>query len=87
MPALPRLHRLHRAAPSGGSALLEGLGLLEHTDIAKRGPADPQAWFEIAEAERLMYADRDTYDGDPTFVNVPVDGLLDPAYLASRAPS
>ena len=36
---------------------LEGLGLLEHTDIATRGPADPQGWFEFAQAERLMYAD------------------------------
>jgi len=71
--------------PSGGSATLEALGLLEHTDIATRGPADPQAWLEIAEAERLMYADRDRYIGDPAFVKVPVDGLLDPAYLAERA--
>jgi gamma-glutamyltranspeptidase/glutathione hydrolase len=72
-------------APSGGMAVLEALGLLEHTDIASRGPNDPQAWLEIAEAEQLMYADRDTYEGDPAFVQVPVDGLLDPAYLAQRA--
>jgi gamma-glutamyltranspeptidase/glutathione hydrolase len=71
--------------PSGGMAVLEGLGLLEHTDIATRGPADPQAWLELAEAEQLMYADRDTYEGDPAFVKVPVAGLLDPAYLADRA--
>ncbi len=72
-------------APSGGMAVLEALGLLEHTDIAARGPTDPQAWLEIAEAEQLMYADRDTYEGDPAFVQVPVEGLLDPAYLAERA--
>jgi gamma-glutamyltranspeptidase / glutathione hydrolase len=71
--------------PSGGSATLEALGLLEHTDIASRGPSDPQAWLEIAEAERLMYADRDRYIGDPAFVKVPLEGLLDPAYLAERA--
>jgi gamma-glutamyltranspeptidase/glutathione hydrolase len=71
--------------PAGGSALLEGLGILERTDIDKRGPTDPQAWFELAQAQRLMYADRDLYDGDPTFVNVPVDGLLSAPYLASRA--
>jgi gamma-glutamyltranspeptidase/glutathione hydrolase len=72
-------------APSGGMAVLEALGLLEHTDIATRGPADPQAWLEIAEAEQLMYADRDTYEGDPAFVKVPVKGLLDPTYLMARA--
>jgi gamma-glutamyltranspeptidase/glutathione hydrolase len=31
-----------------------------------------------------MYADRDRYVGDPAFVKVPVAGLIDPAYVASR---
>jgi gamma-glutamyltranspeptidase/glutathione hydrolase len=71
--------------PSGGSATLQALGLLERTDIAGRGPDDPQAWLEIAEAERLMYADRDRYVGDPAFVQVPLAGLLDGPYLDKRA--
>ena len=57
--------------------------LLERTDIAERGPNDPQAWYLFAEASRIMYADRDRYVGDPAS-SVPVDGLLDPAYVASR---
>jgi gamma-glutamyltranspeptidase/glutathione hydrolase len=64
---------------------LQVLALLERTDIASRGPADPQAWFLFAEASRLMYADRDRYVGDPAFVPVPVAGLLDPAYVGARA--
>ena len=71
--------------PSGGSALLEAMGLLERTDIDKRGPSDPQAWFEIAQASRLMYADRDRYVGDPAFVSVPTEGLLSKGYLDTRA--
>ena len=71
--------------PSSGVALLEALAILDHTDIAKRGPADPQAWFLYVQALRLTYADRDKYVGDDTFVPVPVKGLLDPAYTASRA--
>lgn len=71
--------------PSSGAAFLELLGLLERTDIASRGPDDPQAWYLFAEASRLMYADRDRYFGDGDFVDVPVDGLLDPAYLDARA--
>ncbi|HEY1928958.1 MAG TPA: gamma-glutamyltransferase family protein [Caulobacteraceae bacterium] len=71
--------------PSGGPDTLEALGILEHTDIATRGPADPEAWFELAQAERLSYADDLHYNGDPAFVKVPVAGLLDPAYLAERA--
>lgn len=45
----------------------------------------PQAVHLIAEAERLAYADRAQYVADTDFVPVPVKGLLDPAYLASRA--
>ena len=71
--------------PASGVGLLELLGLLERTDIATRGAGDPQAWFLFAEASRLMYADRDRYVGDPAFVDVPVAGLLDPAYLTARA--
>jgi gamma-glutamyltranspeptidase/glutathione hydrolase len=66
-------------------SLLQMLAILEQTDIAKRGPSDPQAWFLFAESSRLMYADRDRYVADPAFVAVPVNGLLDPGYVASRA--
>jgi gamma-glutamyltranspeptidase/glutathione hydrolase len=71
--------------PSGAAVVLEALGILERTDIAARGPSDPQAWYLLAEAQRLAYADRDRYMGDPDFVKVPTAGLLDPAYLAARA--
>jgi gamma-glutamyltranspeptidase/glutathione hydrolase len=70
--------------PSSGVSLLQLLGLLERTDIAARGPQDPQAWYLFAEASRVMYADRDQYVADPNFVTVPVAGLVDPGYLAER---
>lgn len=88
-PALCRPYRVYRICtandPSGGSALLETMGLLARTDIARRGPDDPQAWSEFAQASRLMYADRDRYIGDPAFVRVPTQGLLSAAYLDQRA--
>ena len=71
--------------PSSGVGLIELMQVLESTDIAARGPTDPQAWFLFAEASRLMYADRDRYVGDPAFVKVPVAGLIDRAYAAQRA--
>jgi gamma-glutamyltranspeptidase / glutathione hydrolase len=71
--------------PAGSISVLEGLLLLEHTDIAQRGPGDPLAWVELGAAERLLYADRNRYLGDPEFVAVPTDGLLDPGYLRDRA--
>lgn len=80
-----RAYRICTAPPpASGVGLLQLMLLLDGTDIAGRGPGDPRAWFLFAEASRLMYADRDHYVGDPDFVQVPVEGLLDPDYVASR---
>ena len=88
-PALCRPYRIYVVclpdAPAGGPAVLETLGILERTDIDRRGPSDPQAWSLFAQASRLMYADRDRYMGDPAFVAVPTPGLLSSAYLDARA--
>jgi len=88
-PPLCRPHQVYLVCstppPSGGLGVLELLGILEHTDIAALGPADPKAWRTFVQASRLMYADRDYYEGDPEFVKVPVAGMLDPAYVAARA--
>ena len=71
--------------PSSGVSLLQMLAILDRTDIATRRPSDPQAWFLFAQASRLIYADRDRYVGDPHFVPVPVERMLDPAYVKLRA--
>lgn len=71
--------------PSSGVSMLQLLAMLDQTDIAARGPDDPQSWYLFAEGSRLMYADRDRYVADPGFVDVPVAGMLDPAYVRSRA--
>lgn len=71
--------------PGSGVMVLEALAILSHTDIDKRRPNDPKAWFELAQAERLSYADRDQYVGDPSFVKVPTQGMIDPAYDKARA--
>ena len=70
---------------SGGVAVLQILGLLEHFDVAglEREGVD-QAQLLI-EAEKLAYADRNKYLADTAFVAVPLHGLLDPAYLTIRA--
>ena len=71
--------------PSSGVSLLQMLAILERKEIALHGPDDPEAWFLIAEAGRLMYADRDQYVADPVYVEVPVAGLLAPDYIGRRA--
>ncbi len=70
---------------SGALAVGQVLKLVEAYDLGK-GPADAMngpALHLLAEAEKLAFADRDRYIGDPDFVSVPI-GLLDPGYLAGR---
>jgi gamma-glutamyltranspeptidase / glutathione hydrolase len=71
--------------PAAGEGVLQGLLLLADTDIAGRNASDPVAWVELGKAEQLMYADRDRYVGDPDFVKVPLEGLLDAGYVKTRA--
>lgn len=71
--------------PSSGVSLLQALALVELKPEIRQGPGSAEAWSVIAQAGRLMYADRDRHVGDPAFTPVPVAGLLDPAYLAGRA--
>jgi gamma-glutamyltranspeptidase/glutathione hydrolase len=71
--------------PSSGVVLLQALAILERHEIGLLGPEDPEAWFLFAEASRLMYADRDRYVADPAYVEVPVEGMLDPDYIGRRA--
>ena len=69
---------------SGGIAILQVLGLIQPFDLQRDPPNDLRSLHLIAEASRLAFADRDRYVADPAFVDVPVVGLLSPAYLAER---
>ncbi|MEA3049168.1 MAG: gamma-glutamyltranspeptidase / glutathione hydrolase [Sphingomonadales bacterium] len=82
-----RAYRVCSMGPpsSGGVTVLMILKQLERFDMAALGPKSPVAWHLFAESSRLAYADRDLYVGDPDFVQVPIAGLLDPAYLAARS--
>jgi gamma-glutamyltranspeptidase/glutathione hydrolase len=70
---------------SGGVAVAQMLGQLERFDIAALGPQSPEFWHLFLESQRVAYADRELYIGDADFVEVPVAGLVDPAYVASRS--
>lgn len=70
---------------SGGIATLQVLGILSHFDMGEIEPMSLTAVHFIAEAEKLAYADRGKFLGDPDFVHVPVEALLDKDYLAGRA--
>lgn len=70
---------------SGGVAINAILGILERFPMEEYGPDSADGWTLFIEASRLAYADRDRYVGDPAFADVPVAGLIDPAYLSGRA--
>ena len=70
---------------SGGLAVGQILKLVEPFDLG-RGPADTldaRAVHLLAEAQKLAFADRNRWVGDPDFVSVP-PGLLDAGYLGTR---
>lgn len=67
---------------SGGVTLCEILNIVAPYPLAQWGRHASNSLHYITEAERLAYADRNTYLGDPDFVQNPVSPLLDPAYAA-----
>ena len=82
-----RVYRLCSMGPpsSGGVAVLQVLGMLERFPSRDLAPSSLSQVHLMSEAERLAFADRAQYLADPDVVNVPVAGLLDPAYLHRRA--
>jgi gamma-glutamyltranspeptidase/glutathione hydrolase len=88
-PAVCTTYRVYKVCgmgpPSSGATTVFGiLGMLETYDMKAMGKDNPMSWHLLAEAMQLAYADRGAYLGDADFVDVPVKGLLDKAYLAER---
>ena len=70
---------------SGGVAVAEILGVLEHFSVSRLDPRGADAAHLIGEAGRLAFADRNLYLADADFVPVPLRGLVEPTYLTMRA--
>lgn len=72
--------------PNGsGVVVLMQLGILDHFPPAKGGPMSAERMHLHLEAARLAYRDRDAFLADPGQVEVPVQRLLNPDYLAGLA--
>ncbi|HEY2655501.1 MAG TPA: gamma-glutamyltransferase family protein [Solirubrobacteraceae bacterium] len=67
---------------SGGSTEGEILNILNGYPLGSEPRVE--ALFHYLEASRYAYADRNAYVGDPNYVNVPLAGLLDPSFAATR---
>ncbi|MBD2784023.1 gamma-glutamyltransferase [Xenorhabdus sp. DI] len=68
---------------SGGVTLCEILNIVEGYDLKSMGYNSAAYIHTLTEAMRHAYMDRNTYLGDPAFINNPLDRLLSKSYAAS----
>ena len=80
-----RGYDVYSMAPSsgGGSTVGEALNILGRFPLARESRL--QVLQQFLEASRLAYADRNRWVGDPSYVHVPLRGLLSAAFGARRA--
>ncbi|WP_298759608.1 gamma-glutamyltransferase [uncultured Psychroserpens sp.] len=69
---------------SGGLCLAQIMKMTEPFDVSQYDQNSLEAIQVMVEAEKQAYADRSYYLGDPDFVNIPIDKLLDHSYLNNR---
>ena len=72
---------------SGGICLAQIMKMIEPFNIEQYAQNSSAAIQIVVEAERRSYADRSLYLGDPDFINIPQDSLLDKVYLSNRMSS
>jgi len=69
---------------SQGPTMIEALNILEGFDLPAMKLNSGEYIHTMVEALKLAYADRDTYYGDPKFVQIPTERLLSKEYGAER---
>ena len=69
--------------PSSGGAQIMIAALYDY--LLSENASQEQRIAAFVDAQRLAYADRDQYFGDPDEVDIPLQDLLDPQYLEYRA--
>ena len=69
---------------SQGPVMLQALNLLEAYDLKAMGHNSPDYVHTLTEANKLAFADRDRYYGDPRFVKIPGAELLSKDYAETR---
>ena len=76
---------MEKTGPWGqGPVMLQCLSLLKNVDLKSLDPNGSEFIHLVIEAMKLSFADRETYYGDPNFVNVPISKLLSDEYSSGR---
>ncbi len=70
---------------SGGTIIIEMLNILENFDVGAMDPESAEYFHLLSEVFKLGFADRAAYMGDPKFVDVPVDELINKDYALKQA--
>ncbi|MCK5209079.1 MAG: gamma-glutamyltransferase [Cyclobacteriaceae bacterium] len=70
---------------SGGVAIAQLFTMIEQFPIKDWGIDHINTIHAMTESEKLVYADRARYLGDPDFVQMPIDELMDLKYNQARA--
>ena len=70
---------------SGGVAIAQLFSMIEQFPVKDWGIDDIQSIHAIVESEKLVFADRAKYLGDPDFVHIPIYKLIDSTYNIGRA--
>ena len=80
-----RDHEVWEIPPNGqGIAALQALGIVEGTPMHESPHSSAGSWHFQIEAMKLAFADAYRFVADPRRADVPVSGMLDTGYLASR---
>ncbi len=69
---------------SGGTVLLEMLGMLAHDDLKALGYGSAAYSHLLVETMKRAFADRSEWFGDPAYIKNPITELVRPSYLAAR---
>jgi gamma-glutamyltranspeptidase / glutathione hydrolase len=80
-----RGHTLCKTGPWGqGPVALQQLALLKGFDLDGLSPEHPDFVHTVVECAKLAFADRESFYGDPNFIDVPLDTLLSERYNEGR---
>ncbi|MDD9878747.1 MAG: gamma-glutamyltransferase [Magnetovibrio sp.] len=71
--------------PGGGAMVLEMLNILENFDLRSMGHNSAEYIATVSEAMKIATVDKDNHLGDPRFVEVPLDEILDEDYAREMA--
>ena len=82
-----RGYKIYSSPPpsSGGTHVVQILNIMENFPVDKWKVDSPERLHVLAEAVRMVFADRQKYMGDADFIKVPLKGLADKRYAKKLA--